>query len=87
MPFEVTVKYFAPFRDEAGCEEETVELQEGSRLADLVRLVSERHDMQSLSMSTCLITINEKGASQLAGMETELRRGDRICFMPLISGG
>ncbi len=87
MPFEVTVKYFAPFKSNAGLEEETIELEEGSRLKDLIRLVREQHGMEELTMSKALITINEKGASQLSGLETELRRGDRVCFMPFISGG
>lgn len=87
MPCEVTVKYFAPIREKTGCEEEIINLKDGSRLKDLVRLVSERYCIEPALIASCLLTVNGKGASQLSGPETELRPGDRVCFMPPISGG
>ncbi len=86
-PVEVTIKYFAPFNEKTGREEETVVLEPGSRLEDLVRWMADRYRMHDLSPSECLITINESGARQLSGMNTQLRDGDRVCFMPPLSGG
>ncbi|HAZ30532.1 TPA: hypothetical protein DCY65_03055 [Candidatus Acetothermia bacterium] len=87
MPCEVKLMYFAPMRDKTGREGDTIELNDGSRLRDLLRLVMGRYGIDEQLLASCLITINGKGASQLSGPETELRAGDRICFMPPLAGG
>jgi len=87
VPCEVWVKYFAPIRDKTGRDEDRIELDEGGRLRDLLRLVAGRYGVDDPLMASCLVTINGRGASQLAGANTELHAGDRICFLPLLSGG
>lgn len=83
----VTVKYFAQMRERVRKDEEMVILEEGSRLKDLVQLLMNRYRLEEALISNCLITVNERGASQLLGSETELRSGDRVCFMPVLAGG
>lgn len=87
MPCEITVKYFGFVRAKTGREEESIEVVDGATLKDLVRFLCERYGIDQALISNCFITVNARGAAQLAGAETELRPGDRICFMPPLSGG
>jgi len=87
MPCEVVVRYFAPIRDRTGRDEEAIAMGDECQLKDLVRLVGERYRIGESLVANCLIVVNGKGSSQLAGLETKLRPGDRISFLPPISGG
>jgi len=49
--------------------------------------VGERYRIGESLVANCLIVVNGKGSSQLAGLETKLRPGDRVSFLPPISGG
>ncbi|HID11684.1 MAG TPA: MoaD/ThiS family protein [Candidatus Latescibacteria bacterium] len=82
----VKVRYFLSISEKAACSEEEVELEAGSRLRDLMDKVCQRYGIKEL-VSSCFITVNGKGAQQLAGLDTKLRHGDVVSFMPPLSGG
>jgi molybdopterin synthase catalytic subunit len=87
MSPEIVVRYFAPIRDATGRDEDRIELGAGSRLGDLLRLVAARYGVDERMITNCLVTVNGKGAAQLAGADTELHAGDRVSLLPPLSGG
>ncbi len=84
---EIIVRYFGPVREKTAVDEEKISVVEGSQLKRLIQLLVERHGFGTDQLAQCLIVINGRGASQLSGLETELRNGDVVCFMPQLSGG
>lgn len=87
MSCEVKVRYCVPLKGRWSYLEETIEVGEGSKLNQLLSLLAERHNLDEHFLANCLITINGKGAFQLDGLDTELRTGDEIAFLPPLSGG
>lgn len=87
MPCEVRVRYCVPLSDRCGHEEEIIELDQGSTLEHLLRVVADKHNLDERFLASCFITINGKGVFQLDGWNTELRTGDQIAFLPPLSGG
>ena len=77
----VRVRYFAAFREAAGCETETLATSAGSA-AELFAECAERHaGLQSYSSS--LVAIND----EMAGWEAVLHDGDEVLFFPPVAGG
>ena len=76
-----TVKYFALFRDQAGCESEQVEWA-GGTAAELFGLLDERHPLLKQE-AAALGAIND----EMASWESALKDGDEILFFPPVSGG
>lgn len=87
MSCEVKVRYCVPLKGGYSDQEEIIELDEGSKLSQLLSVLAERHNLDENFFANCLITINGKGAFQLNGLDTELRAGDQIAFLPPLSGG
>jgi len=82
----VKVRYFLPCSERTVRSDEEIELEEGSSLRDLIQEIHRRYGIGDL-ISSSFITVNGKGAPQLSGLDTKLRPGDVICFMPPLSGG
>lgn len=78
---DVTARYFAAFRERAGCETEV--LATGSSTArELFGEVSARHGFLD-SHDRSKVAIN--GA--MAGWDTVLEDGDEVLFFPPVAGG
>jgi molybdopterin-guanine dinucleotide biosynthesis protein A len=77
----VTVEYFALFRERAKRASEEVSL-DGSSLADLYERLRERHGF-ALERASVLVAINDAYASWDAVPQS----GDRLAFIPPVSGG
>ena len=76
-----TVCYFAAFREQAGCAEETVDAAAGTA-AELFDEVRERHpDLQPFRHMK--FAVND----ELVAGDTPLKGGDRILFFPPVAGG
>ncbi len=84
---EITVKYFGILKENTKTDEEKIRLEKGRKLGDLIALISERHKLAPPMLEQCLIVINDRGACQLLGLETELKSGDVVLFIPQLSGG
>jgi molybdopterin converting factor subunit 1 len=81
MTIEVKARYFAVFRERAGCEAEA--LTTGSATAaQLFDEVAVRHGFAD-SRDRCKVAIN--GA--LARWESALSPGDEVLFFPPVAGG
>ena len=77
----ITVRYFAAFREAAGCETETLATSAVSP-AELFSECAGRHaGLQEYSSS--LVAIND----EMANWEASLKDGDEILFFPPVAGG
>ena len=74
-------RYFALFREQAGCESETIDWAGGSA-AELFQLVAEKHESLKTE-AAALVAIND----EMAGWETVLAEGDEVLFFPPVAGG
>ena len=76
-----TARYFALFRDQAGCESESVEWG-GGTAAELFSLVAEKHPALR-QQAAALVAVND----EMASWDTELADGDEVLFFPPVAGG
>ena len=76
-----TARYFALFREQAGCGSEAVEWA-GGTAAELFQLMAEKHSSLNVE-AAALVAIND----EMAGWETVLTEGDEVLFFPPVAGG
>jgi len=79
----VRVVYFGMLRDMAGREQETVELNEGARLAELYSSLQERIPGLSKFGGSIALSINY----EYAVADSSLHEGDEVALLPPVSGG
>ena len=79
----VSLLYFAAFREAAGRSEETRELPEGTRVAELWQGLARELPLLGRLPSMPPAAVNQK---QVGG-ETLLRDGDEVAFLPPVAGG
>ena len=88
---ELEVTFFGQFREIAGNRKESIELEDGSTLADLISRLVEMHGnalREKIDRAQGLrILINGRDSDLLDGMETRLKPGDAIVFLPPVAGG
>jgi len=86
----VTVRFFATFREASGCQEASAD---ASDLADLLSLLSARYGerfsrlVRDPAADSFVVLVNGGNAGQLQGLGTVLRDGDEVSLFPPISGG
>ena len=80
---ELSVRFFALYRERAGCILAKVTLPEGTTVADLVAAVRDRYPQLAPPDVKIVVAVNE----EYAELETSLQAGDEICFIPPVSGG
>jgi len=75
------VRYFALFRDQAGCGSETVDWP-GGTAAELFQMMAKKHpDLKT--EAAALVAVND----EMAGWETALSEEDEVLFFPPVAGG
>jgi len=80
---ELSVRFFALYRERAGCSVAKVTLPEGTTVADLVAVVRDRFPKLAPPDVKIVVAVNEEYAEP----ETSLQAGDEICLIPPVSGG
>jgi MoaD family protein len=80
---KLKVKFWSYFRDHTGCEETTVEIDDGATLADLMTAVYEQFPK---------LTGTEKCTLKAVGVEYQdddyiLNDGDEVSLFPPVQGG
>ncbi len=80
---QVSVLFFATFRDIAGRRQATLELTEGARVADLRRLLGETFPGMALTVGNALVAINREYAFD----DDPLPEGAEVAVFPPVSGG
>lgn len=92
----LTIKFIGALRQLSGKTQLTINFQEGMSLKELVTKISQQmpklekafSDQQlNDSRSNALILINGREISVLNGLETKLKDGDEIVFVPVVHGG
>lgn len=79
---KVTVRLFAVFRDKLGEPELTIEVSDGTTASGLFDLLLRDRTEARLRAST-MFAVNETYVSA----DTVLNDGDRVAFIPPVSGG
>ena len=75
------VRYFALFREQAGCDAESVEW-DGGTAAELFQLMAERHPLLN-QQAAALVAIND----EMSDWTSPLNQGDEVLFFPPVAGG
>lgn len=81
MSKSITVRYFALFRENAGIDGETVEL-DADTAGDVFRQLGDRHGSTG-ALERCKVAIND----ELADWETPVADGDTVLLFPPVAGG
>ncbi|HMB73359.1 MAG TPA: molybdopterin converting factor subunit 1 [Gammaproteobacteria bacterium] len=77
----VEARYFAAFREQAGCAEETLATS-AATVGDLYAEVAARHGFAD-GMARCKVAVND----ELTDWSARLREGDTVLFFPPVAGG
>jgi len=75
------VRYFALFREQAGCESETVDWP-GGTAKELFQLMSSKHSALK-TQAAALVAVND----EMSDWESVLEDGDEVLFFPPVAGG
>ena len=77
----IRVRYFALFRDQAGCGAETIEWPGGTAAELFQKMAGIHPDLKT--EAAALVAVND----EMAGWETHLNDGDEVLFFPPVAGG
>ena len=83
MHVEVSVRFFAAYREVTGLGAATIRLPAGATVADLVARVMEAHPQLAAHRDSMILAVNR----EFADIGTELRAGDEVALLPPVSGG
>lgn len=78
---KTNVRYFALFREQAGCGSECIEWS-GGTAAELFQLMTEKHASLKTEVAA-LVAVND----EMADWETALNEADEVLFFPPVAGG
>jgi molybdopterin synthase sulfur carrier subunit len=95
---KVTVEYLGYIKQTLGMEQgEHVELKNDALIRDLLTVLAEKHgesfqkaiyEPKSVDLKPHYIaSVNGLLLNQLNGIETKLKDGDHVVFMPVVTGG
>ena len=80
---QVTVKFFATYREVVGRRELKVELEDGATVRDLRGVIYAKHPRLKGFEETMLLAVNQEFTDPAA----TLRDGDEVALLPPVSGG
>ena len=78
---KIQVIYFAILRELTGLDKETLSIKQGNKPGDVLTSINERHEID--------LGINFKIAvnDEFSDWDIELNEGDRLVFIPPVTGG
>jgi sulfur-carrier protein len=80
---QVTILFFATLRDKTGLRTAKLEIEPGSDIARVKRLLVEKYPILNDLMEHCLASVNREYCFD----ETEIPADAEIAFFPPVSGG
>ena len=92
----VTLKFIGALRRDSGTDKLTVDCKKGASLLDLVNAVTKdfpalRRNLLDEQLDApkpnALMLVNGREISVLDGLETKLKDGDEVVFVPVVHGG
>jgi MoaD family protein len=95
---KVTVNYLGSIKQTLGLKQsEQVELKDNASLVDLLSMLAEKHgspfknsvyEPKDTDLKPYyILSVNGALLNQLNGLETPLKDGDHLIFMPVVTGG
>jgi molybdopterin synthase sulfur carrier subunit len=95
---KVKVDYLGSIKQALGLKQaEIIDIKSGASVSDLLHLLSEKHgnpfktsvyDPKDTDLKPYyILSVNGLLTNQLNDMETKLKDGDQLIFMPVVSGG
>jgi MoaD family protein len=95
---KVTLDYLGSIKQTLGLKQaEQVELKDDASLIDLLSMLAEKHgepfkksvyEPEDADLKPYyILSVNGVLLNQLNGLETTLKDGDRLMFMPVVTGG
>ncbi len=79
----ITVLYFAAARERAGGARETLEVPEGARVEDVLRLLSGRHPSLAPLLPHLRVAVDQ----EFVGPEAPVHAGAEVALIPPVAGG
>lgn len=79
----VTVKFFASYREVVGLRETTLSLEEGQTLGTLLNRLLEDHPKLAAHRDSMLLAVNQ----EFVAPEVRLHNGDEVAVLPPVGGG
>jgi molybdopterin synthase sulfur carrier subunit len=97
LKMKITVKFFASLREISGKKEEVINLDDGSLVKDLVKILIDKYGPEfkyyvydegkdSLKQDIQFL-LNGRNVLTLDGLKTRLQDGDQIAILPPVGGG
>jgi MoaD family protein len=93
----VLVKHFATVREIVGKKEESIEVEDGITVENLLKILSERYGQQfadyvfdretGLPREHLQFLIDGKSATSLEGLKTKIPNGCQFAIIPPVGGG
>jgi sulfur-carrier protein len=83
IPMNIRIRYFASLREITGQNEEALALPDGTTVAALRETLLARYPGLQTVMERALCAVNH----QYVSLETVLREGDEVVFIPPVGGG
>ena len=80
---KLSVRFFALYRERAGCSVARVAMPDGATVSDLLVAVRDQFPHLAPPEVQIVVAVNEEYAEP----ETTLNTGDEICLIPPVSGG
>lgn len=80
---KIKIKFFAAYRDVVGRQEIIMDVEEGSKLRDVVEELKRIYPRLSGFSDSIIASVNKKYAAE----EVLLNEGDEIALLPPVSGG
>ena len=87
---DVTVRYWAAARAAAGVDAESVPVEEGATLADVLAEVRSRHGERSRLaevLSVCSVLVGDRPVGSRSPEDVRLAPGDTVELLPPFAGG
>jgi sulfur-carrier protein len=83
IPMNIRIRYFASLRETTGQNEEILPLADGATVAALREMLLVRYPRLQTVLERALCAVNHHYVS----LETILREGDEVVFIPPVGGG
>ena len=77
----IHLRYYAQMREQTGHEEESIQTQ-ATTAKDLYEALRLRHDFP-LEIGSLAVAVND----EMADMDSEIKDGDNVVFIPPVAGG
>jgi molybdopterin synthase sulfur carrier subunit len=80
---QITIRYFAAYREITGRDSESLEVTEGATISDLQRELARRYAGLDKLLARSIYAVNRR----YVPIETPLQDGDELVFIPPMGGG